>query len=178
MSKSLLIPLLLLSLAAQASAPPKESKFLWISDLHFNPMADPMLVKELDAAEAAQWEPILERTLPASFSLYGSDTNWWLLKSALQQFPATLRHPAFIMVTGDLLAHNFPDLFRTITHDTDQQHYRSFVQKTVQFLALQMQHEFPGTKIFTTPGNNDNDCGNYSVQAGGAFLRDTAPIMR
>jgi len=32
-------------------------------------------VKELEAAEAAQWEPILERTLPAPYSLYGSDTN-------------------------------------------------------------------------------------------------------
>src|SRR5262252_5620314 len=178
MSKSLLIPLLLLSLAAQASAPPKESKFLWISDLHFNPMADPMLVKELQAAEPAQWESILERTQPNAFSLYGSDTNWWLLKSAMQQFPLTLRHPAFIMVTGDVLAHNFPQTYRGITHDENQQNYRWFVQKTVKFLALQMHSRFPGTKIFVTPGNNDNDCGNYSVAAGGAFLSDTAQIVR
>jgi hypothetical protein len=141
-------------------------------------MADPMLVKDLEAADATQWELILERTQPASFSLYGSDTNWWLLKSALQQFPATLRRPAFVMVTGDLLAHSFPDLFRSITHDINQQHYRSFVQKTVTFLALQMQRKFPGTKVFVTPGNNDNDCGNYSVEAGGGFLNDTAQIVR
>src|SRR5262249_146269 len=87
MRKILVATLFALSLSAHASEQSKTAKFLWISDLHFNPMADPMLVKELDAAEAARWEPILERTLPASYSMYGSDTNWWLLKSALQQFP-------------------------------------------------------------------------------------------
>ena len=173
-----LATLLALSVAAHASEQPGRAKFLWISDLHFNPMADPMLVEDLEAADAMQWEAILERTQPASYSVYGSDTNWWLLKSALQQFPVTLLHPAFIMVTGDLLAHNFPDMFRSITHDTNPEHYRLFVRKTVQFLALQMRRKFPSTKIFVTPGNNDNDCGNYSVQAGGAFLNDTALIVR
>jgi hypothetical protein len=146
MPKTLLATFLALALAAHASEQPNCAKFLWISDLHFNPMADPMLVKDLEPADARQWEPILERTQPPSYSLYGSDTNWSLLKSALQQFPATLRRPAFIMVTGDLLAHNFPDTFRSITHDTNQQHYRSFVQKTALFLAIEMQRKFLAQK--------------------------------
>ncbi len=90
----------------------KESKFLWLSDIHFNPMADPALVSELAAAEPSQWEAILERTTPLAFSQYGSDTNWWLLKSAMKQLPATLRHPTLVMVTGDFLAHNFPAITR------------------------------------------------------------------
>ena len=96
-----------------------DSKFLWISDLHFNPMADAALVGELEKAEPARWEAILDRTSPQSFSQYGTDTNWWLLKSSLAQFPKTIRHPAFVMVTGDLLAHNFPATFQSATHDSD-----------------------------------------------------------
>ena len=159
-----------------AEQPAKE--FLWISDIHFNPMADAALVGELAAAEPGQWEAILDRTSPPSFSQYGADTNWWLLKSALGQFPKTLRHPAFVMVTGDLLAHEFPALYQSATHDGDQQHYRAFVLKTVEFLALELQRKFPGTKILITPGNNDNDCGDYTIEAGGAFLDDTAPVAR
>src|SRR6516162_6601611 len=176
MLKTVLATLLALALSAQAS--PKESKFLWISDLHFNSMADPMLVKDLQTTEFKEWEPILERTEPRSLSLYGSDTNWWLLKSALQQFPATLRRPAFIMVTGDLLAHRFHETFKAVTHDTDEEHYRAFVLKTTQFLAWEMRQRFPGTKIFITPGNNDNDCGDYTIVPDGTYLSDTAPIAK
>jgi hypothetical protein len=165
-------------LPASAREHSSESKFLLVSDLHFNPMADPSLVSDLAGAEPDKWESILQRTSPGSYSQYGSDTNWWLLKSALNQFPVTLRHPAFIMVTGDLLAHGFPETFRSVTHDSDQQRYQTFVLKTVQFLALQLQHQFPGTKIFITPGNNDNDCGDYTIEANGAFLSDTAAVAR
>jgi sphingomyelin phosphodiesterase acid-like 3 len=155
-----------------------EASFLLVSDLHFNPMADAKLVGDLAAADPAQRESILDRTQPASFSQYGSDTNWWLLKSAMNQFPATESHPAFIMVTGDLLAHNFPATFRNVTHDSDPEHYRAFVLKTVRFLALQLQRRFPGEKMFLTPGNNDDDCADYTIEANGTFLSDTAPIAR
>jgi sphingomyelin phosphodiesterase acid-like 3 len=155
-----------------------DSKFLWISDIHFNPMVDAALVSELQKADPAQWESILNRTSPTTFSQYKSDTNWWLLKSALAQFPKTIRHPEFVMVTGDLLAHDFPATFKSATNDSDQEHYRAFVLKTVEFLGLELQRKFPGTKIFVTPGNNDNDCGNYSIEASGGFLHDTAAVAR
>jgi sphingomyelin phosphodiesterase acid-like 3 len=170
--------LVLSALAAPTIARAADGKFLLVSDIHFNPMADPALVDELVKAEPGQWEAILDRTSPVSFSQYKSDTNWWLLKSALAQFPKTIRHPALVMVTGDLLAHAYPSLFRSATHDDDQQHYRAFVLKTVQFLALELRRKFPDTKIFLTPGNNDNDCGDYAIEAGGAFLNDTAPVAR
>lgn len=155
-----------------------ESKFLWISDIHFNPMVDPALIAELEKAEPPQWEAILNRTSPNTFSQYKSDTNWWLLKSSLAQFPKTIRHPEFVIVTGDLLAHDFPQTFQSATHDSDQQHYRAFVLKTVEFLALQMQQKFPNTKIFITPGNNDNDCGDYTIEANGDFLNNTVQVAK
>ena len=165
-----------LALSAPAIARAADAKFLWVSDIHFNPMADAALVSELEKADPTQWETILNRTLPNTFSQYKSDTNWWLLKSSLAQFPKTIRHPAFLMVTGDLLAHEFPATFQNATHDSAPQRYRAFVLKTVEFLALELQRKFPGTKIFITPGNNDNDCGDYTIEANGDFLNNTARV--
>src|SRR5208337_251876 len=163
---------------AQQAKPLSRDKFLIASDIHFNPMADPALVAELAAADLSRWETILQRTEPDAFSPYGQDTNWWLLQSALDQMRKTLPHPAFVMVTGDLLAHEFPKTFLNAAHDTDPEHYRTFVLKTVEFLTLEFRKRFPGAKILVTPGNNDEDCGDYSIQAGGTFLSDTAEMAR
>jgi sphingomyelin phosphodiesterase acid-like 3 len=164
----------LISFAEAAS----NNQFLIASDIHFDPMADPTLVAELAAAEPAQWEVILQRSKPTRFSQYGQDTNWWLLQSALDQMRKTMPRPAFVMCTGDLLAHGFPKAFRNATHDDDLEHYRAFVLKTVQFLALEFGKRFPNTTILVTPGNNDEECGDYSIRAGGTFLSDTASLAQ
>ena len=160
------------------SAKAATNKFLLVSDIHFDPMADPTLVAELAAAEPAQWEAILQRSKLTRFSQYGQDTNWWLLQSALDQMRKTLPHPSFVMYTGDLLAHGFPKAFQDAAHDDDLQHYRAFVLKTVQFIALEFQKRFPNTTILVTPGNNDEECGDYSIRAGGTFLSDTASLAQ
>jgi hypothetical protein len=161
-----------------SAANPAKHKVLVASDIHFNPMADASLVPQLTAAEPAQWEAILNQTAPHAFSPYGQDTNWLLLQSSLDQMHKTMPQPAVFLVLGDMLAHHFPLTFREITHDDDRQHYRAFVLKTIQFLALQLRRRWPDTQILLTPGNNDNDCGNYSIEAGGTFLSDTAETMR
>ncbi|HKD86504.1 MAG TPA: metallophosphoesterase [Terriglobales bacterium] len=152
--------------------------FLIIADIHFNPMADPSLVADLDRAAPAQWEPILARSKRTAFSQYGEDSNWWLLQSSLDAMRSTQPHPAFIMVAGDILAHRFPSTFAEAAHDTDREHYRQFVLKTVEFLALQFRKRFPETPILLTPGNNDEECGNYTIETGGAYLHDTAELTR
>ena len=152
--------------------------FLISADIHFNPMADPSLVAELNRATPTQWESILARSKRTTFSQYGEDSNWWLVQSSLDAMRSTLPHPAFIMVAGDILAHRFPSTFAETTHDNNREHYRSFVLKTVEFLALEFRKRFPETPILLTPGNNDEDCGNYTVEAGGAFLHDTAELTR
>jgi hypothetical protein len=157
---------------------PSRQRFLIASDIHFNPMADATLVADLEAADPERWEAILRRSRPESFSPYGQDTNWWLMQSTLEQMGKTLPHPAFVMFTGDLLAHGFPDKYLSATHDKDPEHYRAFVLKTVEFLAIEFRKRFPGTKILVTPGNNDEECGDYSIQAGGTFLSDTADLTR
>lgn len=164
--------------SAGAAASPSANTFLIVSDIHFNPMSDASLVGDLAAAAPTQWESILARSRNTSFSQYGEDTNWWLLRSSLDEMQTTLPHPGLIMVTGDLLAHEFPQTYLKTAHDTNQESYRKFVLKTVEFLALELHKRFPDTKILLTPGNNDEDCGDYSIEAGGSFLRDTADLAR
>lgn len=161
-----------------SAANPAKNKVLVASDIHFNPMADASLMTKLLAAEPAQWEAIFKQTTPRSFSPYGQDTNWWLLQSSLDQMRKTMPHPAVFLVLGDVLAHQFPKMFRDITHDDNRDHYRAFVLKTVQFLDLQLRRRWPDTQILLTPGNDDDVCGNYTVEAGGAYLSDTAATMR
>ena len=165
-------------LRADSHQPQSKKTFLIVSDIHFNPMADASLVVKLAAADPEQWEAILAQSKNTAFSQYGEDTNWWLLQSALDAMRATMPHPAFIMSNGDMLAHHFPQTFTNATHDEDREDYRKFVRKTLQFLALEFRKRYPDTAIFVTPGNNDNECGNYSIYAGGDFLHDTAELTR
>ena len=167
------------SLAQGAPETGSQIEFLIVSDIHFNPMADrkpgrPAWRLRIQRSGRA----FLLGSQPTAFSQYGQDTNWWLLQSALNQMRVTIPHPAFIIVNGDSLAHQFPQTFRKITHDEDREHYRKFVQRTVQFLALQLRSRYPATKVFMTPGNNDEECGNYSIAADGLFLHDTASLVR
>jgi len=163
---------------AKDSRPSHPNLALVISDIHFNPMADPGLVTKLEVAAPAQWQAILNGSEQTAFSQYGQDTNWWLLRSSLDQMQKTLPHPSVVLFTGDSLAHQFPHLFQSATKDNDRLRYRNFVLKTMQFLALQLRKHFPASTILITPGNDDDVCGNYSIEADGPFLHDTAPIAR
>ena len=149
--------------ASLRSAEVSSNKLLIVSDIHFNPLAVSTLGADLAKADPTRWEAILERSSLTRFSQYGQDTNWWLLRSAFDQMQVALPHPAFIMVPGDLLVHNFPGVYATVTHDNDREHYRAFVLKTLDFLALEFHKRFGDTKILVTPGNNDEECGDNQL---------------
>jgi sphingomyelin phosphodiesterase acid-like 3 len=174
----LLLLFIFLAAPAQPQSVPSSQTFLIASDLHFNPFADPTLVGALAAAPASRWEEILNRSNLTAYSPYGQDANWWLLRSALDAMRATEPHPALVMITGDLLAHGFPQAYARIIHDPDREHYRAFVLKTVTFVSEQLRQRYKKSQILLTPGNNDNNCGDYAIEAGGPFLADTANVAR
>jgi hypothetical protein len=101
-----------------------------------------------------------------------------LLSSALQHMTETLPKPAFVLISGDFLAHRFRPEFNAAVRDHSDAAYRVFVQKTMQFLGLQLEQNFPATPILPALGNNDEECGDYELQPGGPFLVDTLPILR
>jgi hypothetical protein len=93
------------------------TQFLMMSDLHFDPMANPKLVDRLSSAEPEEWSDIFESSDNKTPARYGADSNWALLHSALWQTTQTLPSPAFVVLPGDFLAHNFRRQFDTAAAD-------------------------------------------------------------
>jgi hypothetical protein len=161
--------------AVASAAQQAEQSFVWLSDIHFDPLADRTLTDKLAAADAAQWSSILENAAQ-HFPAFGQDTSWPLFASALDAIRKAAPNPAFTIVTGDLLTHHFRERFNQFATVHDDAAFRDFVRKTTQFVALQLKKIAPSEPVFITLGNNDSDCGDYLLQPDGAFLRDTTPI--
>ncbi|HET6219922.1 MAG TPA: metallophosphoesterase, partial [Acidobacteriaceae bacterium] len=170
--------LVLLGGSAQSLPNSPGRQFLIASDLHFNPFADPTLVADLAAAPPRKWEAILNRSKSEAYSPYGQDTNWWLLQSAFDAMRTADPDPALVMITGDVLAHGFPQAYARTTHDSNPEHYRTFVSKTVAFVTAELRKRYNKSQILLTPGNNDDECGDYDIESGGPFLNDTAKPIR
>lgn len=157
-------------------------KFLSVSDIHFNPFADPALVTRLEAADVSQWKAILASSTVTTFSTYGSDVNDPLFRSAVGEMRKQLPSPAFVLISGDFLAHNFDKSYQQYATDKSRTAYTAFVKKTNAYIASVLAEAYPGVRIYPTLGNNDSDCGDYAVAPGGAFLADFrdvwSPIVR
>jgi sphingomyelin phosphodiesterase acid-like 3 len=104
------------------------AQFLMISDIHFDPMADPKLVNQLAAADPQRWQAILENSGANGVGRYGKDSNWPLLRSALGQMKETQPAPAFVLLPGDFLAPDFRGEFDAAAADRSDAAYRVFVQ--------------------------------------------------
>jgi hypothetical protein len=174
MKKSGAVLLLLLAFASTASA----EKFLSVSDIHFNPFADPALVAKLEAADAAQWDSILASSTLQSFSTYGSDINDALLRSAVAEMKKQIPSPAFVMISGDFLAHKFDQTYQQYATDKSQAAYTAFVTKTIAYVAGTLRKAYPGVPVYPTLGNNDSDCGDYAVAPDSVFLSNFRDVWR
>lgn len=174
----LLAPMLLIVAPFEcAAAPPASEQVLLISDIHFDPMAaGPEILQRLIAQPSSQWSSILSQS-PVEVPSYGHDTNWWLLTSALSYMRSAVPKPAFLLITGDFMAHHFQENFQAAAPQANETTYRKFVEKTMEFVAHQIEQTFPDTPVLATLGNNDNDGPDYQIQPGGYFLRITAPIF-
>ncbi len=151
-------------------------QFLWLSDVHFDPLADPSIVDRLAAAEPAQWSTILAAG-SAKFSGFGHDASWPLFSSVLQASAKVQPKPAFTIVTGDLLAHHFRERFDASATVHDDAAFRSFIQKTAEFVTLQIKQSSANAPAIIALGNNDSDCGDYALQPSGPFLSESAKFV-
>jgi len=171
-----------LGAARAASLPfslgPGQGVFLHLSDIHFDPFADPTLVPQLIAAPIEQWQAIFQSSSKTGVAQYGHDSNYPLLASML----SAAQGPAYdyVLNTGDNLSHGFEQAFqRAGGADKD---YESFVLKTLQFVDRMLAQSFPGVPLISTLGNNDSACGDYMLAPNSAMLtalgRDLPVIAR
>jgi hypothetical protein len=145
-----------------------ERSLLLMSDIHFDPFADPHLVKTLIAAPVEQWEEILASVPKEPFASYGKDSNYVLMISALDE--ARKQGPyEYAIVTGDYLVHESRKLFESFG-GKDEMAYEDFVTKTEIFVAREVQKHLEGTPIYFSLGNNDSECGDYMMATHSKFL--------
>jgi sphingomyelin phosphodiesterase acid-like 3 len=151
-------------------------KFLSVSDIHFNPFADPALVTKLEAADVPEWEAILASSTITAFSTYGNDLNDPLFRSAMGEMQKQLPSPAFVLISGDFMAHDFDQNYQKYATDKSPAAYTAFVKKTNEYIASRFRKAYPGVRIYPTLGNNDSNCGDYAVAPDGVFLKDFRDI--
>jgi hypothetical protein len=140
---------------------PGTGMFLMLSDIHFDPYTDPSIMEQLGAkpTEACQTPG------SSAFSKFGSDTNYPLLKSTLDNVVATAAenhfHYDYVIVTGDFLAHNFDARYQKCVGGGEEA-YRKFASDTVRFVDGMIAKALPGVPVFAALGNNDSDRGDYA----------------
>ena len=149
---------------------PGTGMFLLLSDIHFDPFADPTIVQQLGAKPTAACQT------PASpaFAHFGSDTNYPLLKSTLDHVAATAGenhfHYDYVIATGDFLAHHFDVRYRQCVGGGEEA-LEKFASDTVSFVDGMIAKDLPGVPVFAALGNNDSDKGDY-VKPSDAFLEN------
>jgi hypothetical protein len=151
------------------AAGPGQGLFLVVSDIHFDPFADPAIVKDLVAADVGDWPGIFERSKMPGFAQYGADANYALMTSMLEAARKLLPRPDLVLYSGDHLAHHFESKF-----DADggggPEAYGRFVLKTMTFVSDQLREAFAEVPIYHALGNEDSICGDYMVAPGDPFL--------
>jgi sphingomyelin phosphodiesterase acid-like 3 len=146
--------------------------FLMMSDLHFDPFADPALVPALIQHPVEDWEGILNSSRATAFAPYGKDSNWPLLLSALREAKNNAPEGPYdyAILTGDYLVHESRKLFEPFG-GKDERAYEDFVLKTEVFTAREVQKNLPNLPVYFCLGNNDSECGDYMIATKSDFLK-------
>jgi hypothetical protein len=149
-----------------------------LSDVHFDPFADPAIVPRLIAEGADRWPAIFASSRLTAPAAAGSDTNYPLLDSTLKAASAAAGREGydFVLLTGDLLRHDFEETFAKYG-GTDQGALTAFTVKTMAFVNRELERRFRGAPLIEALGNNDNDCGDYQPLPGAPFLAGTASTL-
>jgi sphingomyelin phosphodiesterase acid-like 3 len=155
---------------------------LFLSDIHLEPFWDPAKAPRLAAASASEWAAILTSApspnqqqrfaaLQQSCPVRGADTSPVLFASSLKAMRAHAAGAKFAVMSGDFLSHAFQCEYHVLFPKSAPGSYRSFVEKTMDYVTGELDAILPGVPIYIALGNNDSDCGDYRLDAHGEFLR-------
>jgi sphingomyelin phosphodiesterase acid-like 3 len=160
---------------------PQTVQALFVSDIHFEPFRDPSKAERLKAAPVRAWNAILvgpeaadrgERwaAIEKACPTRGEDSTFQLYESSLRAIRKNASRAKFIVVSGDLISHSFSCKYAALFPKAAPGDYRVFVEKTIAFVVGSLRETLPGVPVYAALGNNDSDCGDYQLDAGGDFL--------
>lgn len=102
---------------------------------------------------------------------YGTDTTGALWRSALQAMRADAPDVRVVLLGGDMLTHEFRQRARAADKDPV-----TSALGTVRTIAADLDAAYPRAQFLVSLGNNDDFCGDYRSEAGGAFQAQLARI--
>ena len=164
---------------------------LFISDIHFDPYADPVLVFKLDTAPLAQWGAILDTPASATKTAdaaavkvacptRAADTSQALWKSSLNAIrvqTADETHPRFVVIAGDFLAHDFDCKYKYLFPTHTHEQFLAFAANTFRYVFASLRATVPSIPVYTALGNNDTACGGNKLDANNDWLAVAARIV-
>ena len=178
--------------AQSAAAPGKPGastvEALFVSDIHFEPFWDPAKAARLKAAPVGEWNAILAAPeaadrearfadLQKTCKARGADTSYPLYESSLRAIRADARGAKFVVLSGDLIAHDFSCKFETVFLKATPGEHRKFAEKTIEYVMRELRGALPGVPVYAALGNNDSDCGDYQLDANSAFLAESGKTL-
>ncbi|XP_073228065.1 cyclic GMP-AMP phosphodiesterase SMPDL3A-like [Porites lutea] len=119
----------------------KVTKFMHVSDVHFNLFYNQSISKDTSCRST---EGFKIADYEAPYGRIGCDSPEWLLESTLAAMKEKGKDAEFILLTGDLSAHDM----------TDDQGSPN-VLKAIQTVSSKAHEVFPDIPIFPAFGNND-----------------------
>ncbi|MFO0993536.1 MAG: metallophosphoesterase [Hyphomicrobiales bacterium] len=132
--------------------------FLHVSDIHLDPFT-----------------PFAGRKL----AHYGEDTNYALFATSLAAIAKAGASADFVVLTGDLLAHDFEKKLRAATaNPPSQPAIADAAVSTSGLVADALAMAVPGKPVILALGNNDSDCGDYQIDPGGPYLEFTRELVK
>lgn len=161
---------------------------VFLSDIHYDPFHDPAKVSALVNTPVSGWNEILSSpdsatqaqdfaALQKTCSSSAADTFYTILSSSVRAMRENAPNARFMVVSGDLMAHQFTCRFATLVPNGTQADYTAFVEKTLRFIVRSLRKEFPAIPIYVALGNNDSDCGDYKLDTQSAFLEGAGKIL-
>jgi len=173
-------------LSLHASKPTMQA--LMVSDIHFEPFWDPEKTAQLAVAPASEWKDILSApdsadreqkfaALGQTCKERGEDTSYPLFASSLEAMRKDAAGVRFITLSGDLISHGFSCKYQALFPKSSAEDYRTFVEKTIEFVMSSLRETFPHAPVYAALGNNDSDCGDYRLDADSQFLDDVGRIL-
>jgi hypothetical protein len=147
-----------LASSSPATAQEKNRGFLHVSDIHLDPFT-----------------PFAGRKL----AHYGEDSNYALLATSLAAIVKAGASADFVVVTGDLLVHDFEKKLTAARGDPPSQ--PAIVEAAVSTTGLvadAIALAVPGKPVILALGNNDSDCGDYQIDPGGPYLAGTLELVK
>jgi len=169
--------------SARPTAQSHTVEALFVSDIHFEPFWDPAKAAKLKAAPLSAWNAILAGPASADQSarfaellktckVRGADTSYPVYESSLRAIHDDAKAAKFVVLSGDLMAHDFSCKFASTFPEAKPGEYRAFAERTIEFVMRKLRGTLPGVPVYAALGNNDSDCGDYQLDPNSAFLAE------